>query len=319
MLNAGLFGLLLAFGYLLMMETAFRSDWGTPIYAYLTLALFVGGPLIFLIGSVLLVLNGRTMIRNEGLSLSHLLAPLVGAVPVLIVFSLIGLAGMEFFGEEEAFALGGLLLMLVLGIYGYLLWTAYCTIPYAALYTLLPKNMDAEYIIVHGSGLIDGKVPPLLASRLDKAIEVYNAGGGKATIIPSGGQGEDEPRPESEAMAEYLLEKAIPAGKIVSEDQSTTTFENMQFSKMIIEKRSKTPGRILFVTSNYHVFRTALIARKVGLMAHGIGSHTARYYLPSAIIREFIAITVMYRWWHIVPIGFAIAGIGVLAVVGAIL
>ena len=43
MLNAGLFGLLLAFGYLLLMETAFRSDWGTPIYAYLTLGLFVGG------------------------------------------------------------------------------------------------------------------------------------------------------------------------------------------------------------------------------------------------------------------------------------
>lgn len=312
MANAYVFGLLLAFGYLAFMELSFQSDWGGFMYAYLTLGLFVGGPLLFLVVSVLLVFNGRTMIRNEGLSLSHLLAPLVGAIPLLILFALVGLIGAQFVGGEQAFAIGSSLLLVVIWAYAYFLWLAYCTIPYGILYTLLPKNTDAEYIIVHGSGLIDGKVPPLLASRLEKAIEVYNAGGGRATIIPSGGQGDDEPRPEAEAMAEYLLEKAIPGEKIVPEDQSTTTYENMQYSKMIIERRSKNPGRVVFVTNNYHVFRTALIARKVGLEAHGIGSPTARYYLPSAIIREFIAITVMYKWWHIVPVAFGVAGFGLL-------
>lgn len=315
MLNAGIFGLLLAFVYLLFLEVAFRSDWSGGLYAYMTIALFIGAPLVYLLGSALLILNGRTMIRNEGLSLSHLLSPLIGGIPVLLLFAVIGLAGTQFIGGDELFAIGSLLLMVSIGIYGYLLWTAYCTIPYAMLYTMLPKKPDAAYIIVHGSGLIDGKIPPLLKSRLDKAIEVYNAGGGRATIIPSGGQGPDEPRAEAVAMAEYLLDRSIPANKIVPEDQSTTTRENMMFSKSIIEERSTNAGKILFVTSNYHVFRIALIARRVGLSAHGIGSRTARYYLPSAIIREFIAITVKYKWWHIIPIGLGAAGMGLLVLV----
>lgn len=319
MLNAGVFGMLLACGYLTILELSFRTDGTETLYAYLILALFIGLPLLYVVGSILLVLNGRKMVRNEGLSLAHLLSPLVGSIPVLMVFAFIVLVIMEVFGGEEAFAIGSLLLFLGVGIYGYLLWIAYMTIPYGILYTLIPKNTDVEYIIVHGSGLIDGKVPPLLASRLDKAIEVYNTGGGRATIITSGGQGADESRPEAEAMAEYLMEKAIPAEKIVPEDQSTTTDENMRFSKMIIEKRSKNPGRIVFVTSNYHVFRTALIARNVGLDAQGIGSPTARYYLPSAIIREFIAVTLMYKWWHLLPVALGVAGFGVLAIISLVL
>lgn len=314
MLNAGVFAMLLAFSYLLLLEIAYRDARETNFYAYMILAVFIGFPMLYLIGSVFLVLNGRKVIRKEGLSLAHLLGPLVGAIPLLIVFAVVALVAVQYLAGENALAIGGALLMLAIGIYGYLLWIAYMTLPYAWFYTIAPKNTDAEFIIVHGSGLINGNVPPLLAGRLDKAIEVYNAGGGKATLIPSGGQGDDEPRAEAVAMTEYLLAKKIPADKIVPEDQSTNTFENLLNSKLIIERRSDNPGRVLFVTSNYHVFRTALIARKVGLKADGIGSPTAGYYLPSAIIREFIAITVMYKWWHLAPIILA-AGFWILLVI----
>ena len=313
MLNAGVFGMLLAFSYLLFLEIAYNDGRGTNLYVYMLLAVFLGLPVLYLVGSVLLVFNGRKVIRKEGLSLAHLLVPLVGAIPLLIVFAVIALVALQLFGEDEASAIGGTLLFFAIGIYGYLLWIAYMTIPYAWLYAVASKQTDAAFIIVHGSGLIDGKVPPLLASRLDKAVEVFNEGSGRAIFIPSGGQGVDEPRAEAAAMAEYLLGQGVPADRIVPEDQSTTTFENLINSKLIIEKRSQNPGGVLFVTSNYHVFRTALIARKVGLNAEGIGSPTAGYYLPSAIIREFIAITVMYKWWHIAPIGLAVAGIGALS------
>lgn len=317
--NAVIFGLLLAFGYVLLLEIAFVAEWGGWLYAWLTLGLFVGAPLLYLLGSVVLVFNGRTMIRNEGLSLSHLLAPIVGGIPVLIVFALIALALVGFVGGEGPTAIGAVMFTGAVAVYGYLLWIAWCTIPYGVLYTLTRKTSNPEFIIIHGSGLIDGNVPPLLASRLDKAIEVYNAGGGRATLIPSGGQGDDEPRPEAWAMAEYLMSKGIPADKIVPEDQSTTTYENLRNSKLIIEKRSEYPGQVIFVTSNYHVFRTALIARKVGLKAHGIGSSTARYYLPSAIIREFIAITAMYKWWHIIPVAFGVVMFFTLYLLSAVL
>lgn len=317
--NAFVFGFLLAFGYLLFMELAFRSGIGGYWFAYLTLALFVGVPLLYFVGSVLLILNGRTMIRNEGLSFSHLLSPLVGAVPILFIFAVVCLLIVEHLGGEVTATVGTTLLTIAVGLYGYLIGIAYLTIPYGVVYTLFPRKPDADFIIIHGSGLINGKVPPLLASRLEKAIEVYNAGGSTATLIPSGGQGADESRSEASAMAEYLIAKGIPPKNVVPEAESATTYENMANSKRIIEQRSQAPGKVLFVTSNYHVFRTALIARKVGLDAHGIGSRTAGYYLPSAIIREFIAITVMHKWWYIAPVAVVALGILLLAALEAIL
>ncbi len=181
------------------------------------------------------------------------------------------------------------------------MWTAFCTIGYGALYTALPKTRDPDVIIVHGAGLIDGRVSPLLASRLDKAVDIYHAGGDRAILIPSGGQGDDEPVSEACAMADYLLTHGVSAEHIVPEDQSWTTEENMRFSKESIARRGIGNPTAVFVTSSYHVFRTALIARRVGLEGEGVGSKTVHYYLPSAIIREFVAIVVLYKWWHIIP------------------
>ncbi|MCA9832679.1 MAG: YdcF family protein [Thermomicrobiales bacterium] len=309
--NAGIFGLALAFGYLGIVEIAFyrlEADW---LYAILILIPFVGFPLIYLIGSVALIWNGRTMARREGISLGHMLAPVVGAIPFLLVAaSLIGLV-MTAYAQHRLAEWLMLLVSVISAAYLYFLGNAYVTIVYGWLYTAMPKERDPDFVIVHGSGLIAGEVPPLLARRLDKAIEVWRKGGERATIIPSGGQGEDEPRSEACAMSEYLLAHDIPAELIVPEDQSADTDENMRNSQFIIARRGGGKGsKVVFVTNNYHVFRTALISRRVGLKAQGVGCRTARYYLPSAIIREIIAIMVMYKWWHIVPIGGLLALIG---------
>jgi len=58
----------------------------------------------------------------------------------------------------------------------------------------------------------------------------------------------------------------------------------------------------IFVTNNYHVFRASIFARKTALNAHGSGSPTSFYFLPSAFIREFIAILVYYKWINIASI-----------------
>jgi uncharacterized SAM-binding protein YcdF (DUF218 family) len=108
-------------------------------------------------------------------------------------------------------------------------------------------------------------------------------------LIPSGGKGSDESISEGEAMEKYLLEKGIPAEKIVREDQSATTFENLKNSKAIIDARGGSRYTAL-VTSNYHVYRAMRYCRKIGFKCVGIGSHVAFYYWPSALIREFIAV-----------------------------
>ena len=108
-------------------------------------------------------------------------------------------------------------------------------------------------------------------------------------MIPSGGKGDDEVVSEAEAMARYLIEKGIPAEQIIKEDRSTTTYENLKFSKEIIDAREGSKYTVL-VTSNYHVYRALRYCRKIGLKCTGVGSHTAFYYWPSALIREYIAV-----------------------------
>ena len=106
---------------------------------------------------------------------------------------------------------------------------------------------------------------------------------------------------EAESMRRYLTEsRHVPADAVLMEDRSTTTMENLRFSKEIMDARSgvqSVPGRrglayrCALVASDYHVFRASEYAHHIGLKADGGGSHTRGYYWPTAFIREFIAVT----------------------------
>ena len=161
---------------------------------------------------------------------------------------------------------------------------------YCIFLQVIPKKRDFDYVIIHGAGLLKGdRISKLLSDRLDKAIDVYHKDPTPPILIPSGGKGSDEKLSEAEAMEKYLLEKGIPAEKIIREDKSATTFENLRNSKAIIDSQTGSKYTAL-VTSNYHVYRALRYCRKIGLKCTGIGSHVALYYWPSALIREFIAV-----------------------------
>ncbi|MBR6335061.1 MAG: YdcF family protein, partial [Clostridia bacterium] len=76
---------------------------------------------------------------------------------------------------------------------------------------------------------------------------------------------------------------------IYPEDKSTTTLENMKFSKAIADEH-KENANILFSTTNYHVFRSGILSAKAGLRADGIGAKTKWYFWPNAQMREFIGL-----------------------------
>ena len=90
-------------------------------------------------------------------------------------------------------------------------------------------------------------------------------------------------------MEQYLIEHGIPQDHIIREDRSTTTRENLAFSKKIIDERDADPY-VALVTSNYHVYRALSLCDDIDLECTGIGAHVARYYWPSALLREFAAI-----------------------------
>ncbi|QKW48289.1 YdcF family protein [Streptomyces buecherae] len=238
-----------------------------------------------------LIANGITMVRKEGRSLANLLSLGAGLALVALLALLI-----------TALVLHTHTLVVVaataVALAGYVAFLFLCFLVYGGLYGRLRIRRRADYVVVLGSGLIGGTtVPPLLAARLDRARNEHarlSRKGRRPILLTSGGQGPDEKLPESHAMADYLVTQGVPAHLIEREDRSTTTDENLTFSKALME-RANPHYRCVIVTNNYHVFRAAITARRTGVRGHVIGAPTAAYFWPSAMIREFVALLVAYR------------------------
>ncbi len=139
----------------------------------------------------------------------------------------------------------------------------------------------------------DGTLPPLLRGRADRAIEYWRENreqtGGEAWFVTSGGHGMDETMPEAEAIRNYLITRGIPEERILTEPKSGSTFQNMLFSRRIMEDHGL-PLNCVYATTNYHVFRSGMWAAKAGLNAEGISSRTKWWFWPNAFIRECVSL-----------------------------
>lgn len=268
-----------------VLACAEKSFPGTAVYFIIQIGL------ILLLVPVFLVMNGIVMYRKEGHSLANMLSfifgLMIGAGEISTIYILLTGTGTEIARRFAAVSIASQVISISV-IYISVSFLIFMI--YSIFLMIIPRRSNFDYIIIHGAGLIGGdRVSRLLADRMDKAIEVYHKDPTPTIMIPSGGKGEDEKLPEAAAMAAYLREKGIPADRIIMEDRSATTYENLKFSKDITDRREG--GRYTaLVTSNYHVYRALRYCRKIGLECTGIGSRVAFYYWPSALIREYIAV-----------------------------
>lgn len=145
---------------------------------------------------------------------------------------------------------------------------------------------EVDYMIVLGAGLRGEDVSPTLKARLDQAIAYYNLHP-KTMIIVSGGQGQDEVISEAEAMRRYLEEVGIPGESIIKEDHSTTTLENIAFSKEILRKREEAVESILIVTHDYHLLRAQMLAYFMDLESIGLSAESSLLGRINYLIREY--------------------------------
>ncbi len=167
------------------------------------------------------------------------------------------------------------------------------------------KNKD--FAVILGCGLRpDGTPTPLLKGRIDRAIAFYERQkaetGKELTFVTSGGQGPGEANSESLAMKNYLLERGIPEERIIEEDRSSDTMENMRFSKEKITERDP-DAKVIFATTNYHVFRAGLCARRVKMRAVGVGAKTKWYFWPNAAVREFVGLLSAHKLKQAIVLG----------------
>jgi uncharacterized SAM-binding protein YcdF (DUF218 family) len=309
--NAVLLGLALALGAL---AAAHHLEGTSGTAARL---LIFGLAAVVAFGPVLvagyLVLNGFTMVRREGFRPANLLSLLAG----LAVFGLIAFLIAALRTRDPDLTVSFAIIVLLSGYISFLL-VSY--VIYAFIYGRITGLRRADFVVVLGSGLAGGdRVPPLLAGRLDRGLRVHQTLARRRPVSPvvivSGGKGSDEQISEAEAMARYLIERGLPADQIIREDQSRTTEENLTYSQAIMAR--SVPGyRCIIVTSNYHVFRAAIIARRLRVNGQVTGARTAGYYWPTAMLREFAAVFLSYKLVNFaicvlivaVPLGYYLVG-----------
>ena len=276
---------------------------------WITLLIGLAVALAPFITIIFMLVNEVQLVRREGFSLSHAL-PLLFACAIVAWFLAVPLALVV---QAPRLVLGFLFALTLCGAWFFLSFTA--LLLYSWLYRSLPRKRQYDFIVIHGAGLNGTDLTPLLRGRVDRAYDLWVKQDKKGVFVPSGGRGVDEEISEAEAMARYLRSRGVPDSAIVLEDRSTTTWENLTYSRDLITRLSSaTPERAALVTSDYHVFRTAMYARAVGFDADGLGSKTASYYFPTAFIREFIAISRRYWWPYALIMGlWALATVAIYA------
>lgn len=262
----------------------------------LSTVIFIGLALSF----IFLFANAVIVWRREGYSLASSLTLIAGlgviAADVLFFFDPIKAPA-----PIKSFAN-----VLLSAIILYILLTVWNTLSSMFVYQWYFPRRNKDYIIVLGAGLVDGyKVGRLLGNRINTAIDFYKRQIAETKQHPkfifSGGQGGDEKLPEAVAMQKYAVQHGVPTQDTLIEDKSVNTFQNMKFSKQLIERDGGNEQRkVVFVTNNFHTMRAGVLADRVGLKANGIGAPTPFYYLPNAVIREYLALFVMHKRFHIV-------------------
>ncbi|MDR1781764.1 MAG: YdcF family protein, partial [Bacilli bacterium] len=248
------------------------------------------------IGAGLLLINAKIVSKKENSSLANSLTLILGiGLIIYIICSIFFFIYLDIFKINKFMQIVFIAWQTIGLVISFFIIHFILVMTNILLVNLFKPHHNYKYLIILGAGLINGKVSPLLASRIDRAIFYYQTqknNNQSCFLIFSGGQGHDEPCSEALAMQTYALEKGVNIDDCILEQNSTTTYQNMLFSKQIISQDNSINYEkdVLFVTSNYHLYRGGLFARKVGLKIQGLGSKTAFYFLPNALIREYFAI-----------------------------
>ncbi|MGB4589052.1 MAG: YdcF family protein [Clostridiaceae bacterium] len=150
-----------------------------------------------------------------------------------------------------------------------------------------------EIIIILGARLYGSVPSPSLEERLETGFE-YLVKNENAFAVVSGGIGKGEDISEAAAMKDYLIKKGISEERILLEDDSTNTFQNIIYSKKLIEKNlpdfDLAHEKIGIVTNDYHVFRGVMMAKRFGLDAVGIPARTPPTTLLKGYAREYFGV-----------------------------
>ncbi len=151
-------------------------------------------------------------------------------------------------------------------------------------------SADADYIIVLGAQIKGERITKPLAKRLEAAYD-YAMENEKVMIIVSGGKGDGEDISEAEAMKKYLIEKGISNDRILMEDESRNTYQNIKYSYEIICERNDEKANVLICSNNFHIFRAVKLGQSAGIEnVEGLAAESDNRLLLSYMVRECVGL-----------------------------
>ncbi len=148
---------------------------------------------------------------------------------------------------------------------------------------------EYDYILVLGAGLRGQELSTILRLRLELAVDVALEDD-KVIFIVSGGQGPGEDITEAQAMSQYLLDNGVNPDRIILEDKSTSTQENIVFSKSLLGEYFEEESIGLLITNDFHMFRALELADREGLEVNGLACQTPVMIRLNYLIREYFTI-----------------------------
>lgn len=151
---------------------------------------------------------------------------------------------------------------------------------------------ERKYLIVLGAA-VHGDTPSLaLTNRLEGALDYLNTYPDTLVIV-SGGQGPGENISEAECMQNWLIDHQLDSERIICENKSTSTMENLTFSFELIRQRGDEPdGNVAVLSSSYHLYRAKSMAKLLGADVAGVaGLPGYPIYMLNCYIREAFGVT----------------------------
>ena len=147
------------------------------------------------------------------------------------------------------------------------------------------KDGSYDAIIVLGCAAWNGGPSPMLADRLDTAVELYRSGTAPK-ILMSGDHGQDDYN-EVGVMRAYALEMGVPSEDIFLDHAGFSTYETMYRAAKIFGIR-----KALVVTQKYHLYRSLYNASSYGIECYGVDAGASNYIInPKYYPREVLAMS----------------------------
>lgn len=243
----------------------------------------------FIIGIIFLILSLYSTINYAGTAIGQILGYLISAA--FITAGAIQNVMIKYLKKP------GFLIMTVIFIFSFIFTATFSIFSVSVLHKKdaeekLPELYENSFGTIISLGTeVRGKAPSLMLSkRLNSTILMMKKYPNMNCIV-SGGVGEGKQYSEAEVMKEYLIKNGIDEKRVFTEDQSHNTKQNITNSKNIIYKYNLDSENVFISTSNFHLFRAKLIARRNGLSPKAeIVSKIPDEHLFPNLVREYFAI-----------------------------